>query len=169
MPPKGVAFRYPLAAVSRVGERSVHPCQRQGQRHSLEVVDHAAHVLPMVGSSTPCRRPAPAIQPCQQPRRGGAGGTSPANRASTGLVPCVTCYKPHQVTRIPLRSPMRMGICDLVTCVTHINRTSHERIQASARKKPGSLAGLVVVWLLAVDHAARLNGITSAPVRSLSR
>ena len=63
---------------------------------------------------------------------------------------------------------MGMCICDLVTCVTHINRTSHESIQASARKKPGSLAGLVAGLLMALDHAAR-SWITSAPVRSLSK
>lgn len=50
----------------------------------------------------------------------------------------------------------------------HINR-SRMRKHSPAHKKPGSLAGLVMGLLLALGQAARLNGITSAPVRSLSR
>jgi hypothetical protein len=91
------------------------------------------------------------------------------NRISASLVTCVTYSVPNQVTRFQRRSPMGMGICDLVTCVTHINRSSHEKTQPGENKKPGSLAGLVMGLLLVLGHAARLNGITSAPVRSLSR
>jgi hypothetical protein len=40
--------------------------------------------------------------------------------------------------------------------------------RAGGNKKPGALAGLMLV-LLALGHAARCKAITSAPVRSLSR
>ena len=71
------------------------------------------------------------------------------NRFSAGLVTCVTCSQSRQVTSFQPGSTMGTCVCDLVTCVTHINRSSREKTRAGENKKPGTLAGLVMGLLLA--------------------
>ena len=70
------------------------------------------HVLQVVTSSTPCRRPAPAIQPGQQSP---PGSTSPPwwngwnGSGQRQLVTCVTSSNHHQVTSSSPSFPYREG------------------------------------------------------------